>query len=59
MTYATSTRANCRVDERRGDLGHAATPRFLSSLIEPDVPGYGIRLSDKTSGLRTRETASP
>jgi hypothetical protein len=22
------------------------TPRFLLSLIEPDLPSYGIRLSD-------------
>jgi len=27
-------------------LGHLATPRFPSSLIEPDVPISGIRLSD-------------
>ena len=26
--------------------------------FEPDRPSYGIRLSDKTSGLRTRETMS-
>ncbi|HEV2672576.1 MAG TPA: hypothetical protein VGU74_15890, partial [Gemmatimonadales bacterium] len=44
MTYATSTRANCRVEEWRGSLGHAATPRFHSPLIEPDGPSYGIRL---------------
>ena len=36
-------------------MGHAATLRFLSPLIEPDRPSCGIRLSDKTSGLRTRE----
>jgi hypothetical protein len=47
--------SQCRVEERRGSLGHAATLRFLSPLIEPDRPSYGIRLSDKTSGLRTRE----
>ena len=35
-----------RVEERRGDLGHAATFRFLSPLIKPDVPVSGIRLSD-------------
>jgi len=51
-------RSKCRVEERRGCLGHTATLRFLSSLIEPDRPSYGIRLSDKTSGLRTRETMS-
>jgi len=58
MAYATSTHANCRVEERRGSLGHAATLRFLSPLIEPDRPSCGIRLSDKTSGLRSRETMS-
>ena len=47
-----------RVEERRGSLGHAATLRFLSPLIEPDRPSYGIRLSDKTSSLRPRETMS-
>src|SRR5206468_6459248 len=35
-----------RVEERRGDLGRAATSRFLSPLIKPDVPISGIRLSD-------------
>jgi len=35
-----------RVEERRGDLGRAATLRFLSPLIKPDVPISGIRLSD-------------
>jgi len=35
-----------RVEERRGSLGHAATLRFLSPLIKPDVPISGIRLSD-------------
>jgi len=28
-------------------LGHVATLRFLSSLIKPDVPISGIRLSDQ------------
>jgi hypothetical protein len=27
-----------RVEDGRGNLGHAATPRFPSPLIEPDVP---------------------
>src|SRR3954464_5695587 len=36
-----------RVEERRGSLGHAATPRFPSPLIKPDVPISGIRLSDQ------------
>ncbi len=39
-------------------MGHAATPRFHSPLIEPDGPSYGIRLSDKTSDLRPREAVS-
>jgi hypothetical protein len=44
----------CRVEERRGSLGHAATLRFLSPLIEPDMQISPIRLSDKTSRLRPR-----
>jgi hypothetical protein len=35
-----------RVEDRRGSLGHLATLRFPSSLMEPDVPISGIRLSD-------------
>ena len=35
-----------KVEERRGSLGHAATLRFLSPLIKPNVPVSGIRLSD-------------
>src|SRR5262245_27007955 len=35
-----------RVVDGRGSLGHAATLRFPSPLIEPDVPISGIRLSD-------------
>ena len=35
-----------RVEDGRGSLGHAATPRFPSPLIEPDVRRYRIRLSD-------------
>ncbi len=35
-----------RVEERRGGLGRSASLRFLSPLIEPDVPISGIRLSD-------------
>src|SRR6266568_4184731 len=35
-----------RVEDGRGNLGHAATLRFPSPLIEPDVPISGIRLSD-------------
>ena len=27
-----------RVEDERGSLGHSATPRFPSPLIEPDVP---------------------
>ena len=40
-----------RVEERRGSLGHSATLRFLSPLIEPDRQISRIRLSDKTSRL--------
>ena len=36
-----------RVEDGRGSLGHAATPRFPSSLIETDMPISGIRLSDR------------
>jgi hypothetical protein len=42
---------NGRVEERRGSLGHSATLRFLSPLIEPDRQISRIRLSDKTSRL--------
>jgi putative tryptophan/tyrosine transport system substrate-binding protein len=35
-----------RVEDGRGGLGHAATPRFPSPLIEPDVRISRIRLSD-------------
>ena len=35
-----------RVEDGRGSLGHAATLRFPSPLIEPDVPISSIRLSD-------------
>jgi hypothetical protein len=35
-----------RVEDGRGSLSHAATPRFPSPLIEPDVRRYRIRLSD-------------
>jgi hypothetical protein len=34
-----------RVEDGRGSLSHAATLRFPSPLIEPDVPISGIRLS--------------
>src|SRR5262249_58190595 len=33
-------------EDGRGRLGHAATRRFPSPLVEPDVPISGIRLSD-------------
>src|SRR5918997_7221429 len=36
-----------RVEDGRGSLGRAATPRFPSPLIEPDVRRYRIRLSDR------------
>jgi uncharacterized protein DUF2158 len=35
-----------RVEDGRGRLGHAATLRFPSPLIEPDLPISGIGLSD-------------
>src|SRR6266511_2740921 len=38
--------SNGRVEDGRGRLGHAATRRFPSPLVEPDVPITGIRLSD-------------
>src|SRR3979409_1493502 len=38
--------AKGRVEDGRGSLGHSATLRFPSPLIEPDVPISGIRLSD-------------
>src|SRR3954466_14176869 len=44
-------RAGCtpihrRVEDGRGGLGHAATPRFPSPLIKPDVRIARVRLSD-------------
>src|ERR1700704_3467881 len=38
--------SNGRVEDGRDSLGHSATLRFPSPLIEPDVPISGIRLSD-------------
>jgi hypothetical protein len=35
-----------RVEDERGRWGDVASLRFSSSLIEPDVPISGIRLSD-------------
>jgi len=35
-----------RVEEGRGGLGHAATLRFPSPLIKPDMQISRIRLSD-------------
>src|ERR1044071_6353154 len=43
----TSFAWRSRVEDRRGGLGHVATLRFPSSLIKPDVPISGIRLSDQ------------
>jgi hypothetical protein len=34
------------VEDERGRWGHVASLRFSSPLIEPDVPIFGIRLSD-------------
>jgi hypothetical protein len=46
-TGDTRLRGARRVEEERGCLGHAATLRFSSPLIKPDVPISGIRLSDR------------
>jgi hypothetical protein len=46
MATRTAIGRNGRVEDGRGNLGHSATPRFPSPLIEPDVPISGIRLSD-------------
>jgi hypothetical protein len=35
-----------RVEDGRGSLGHSATLRFPTPLVEPEVPISGIRLSD-------------
>src|SRR5262245_52173173 len=52
MSASLRKRPNCcvaakrrygRVEDGRGNLGHAATLRFPSTLIEPDVPISGIR----------------
>jgi hypothetical protein len=48
-----------RVEKRRGSLGHAATLRFLSPLIEPGLRISRTRLSDKTSRLRPRLLTPP
>jgi hypothetical protein len=47
------------VESKRGAVAwsHAAMLRFLSPLIEPDM-GAPIRLSDKTSGVRSRKAMS-
>ena len=52
-------RRNGRVEDGRGSLGHAATLRFPSPLIEPDVQISRIRLSDKTSRLCSRVQRLP
>ncbi len=41
-----ANRRSGRVEDGRGSLGHAATLRFPSPLIEPDVRISRIRLSD-------------
>ena len=46
--WRTSRFSLGRVEERRGSLGHAATLRFLSPLIEPGLRISRTRLSDKT-----------
>src|SRR3954468_19980654 len=42
----TASCAHRRVEDGRGGLGHAATLRFPSPLIKPDVRISRIRLSD-------------
>src|SRR4051812_7069031 len=42
----TPSYAHRRVEDGRGGLGHAATLRFPSPLIKPDVRIARIRLSD-------------
>ena len=44
--WTAETRRDGRVEDGRGSLGHAATLRFPSPLIEPDVRISRIRLSD-------------
>src|SRR5258705_13847507 len=45
VTYSERCDFRCgRVEDGRGSLGHSATLRFPSPLIEPDVPISGIRL---------------
>ena len=46
-TDGSSRQGARRVEDGRGSLGHSATLRFPSPLIEPDVPISGIRLSDR------------
>ena len=50
----TVTEQYGRVEDGSGNLGHSATPRFPSPLIEPDVPISGIRLSDWFSSHGTQ-----
>src|SRR4051812_5478091 len=45
-TGDTRRRGARRVEDGRGGLGHAASPRFPSPLIKPDVRISRIRLSD-------------
>src|SRR5215813_10198944 len=54
---AAANRRDGRVEDGRGSLGHAATLRFPSPLIEPDVPISGIRLSDWLHREVTRRKA--
>ncbi len=49
---------NGRVEERRGSLGHSATLRFLSPLIEPDRQISRIRLGQDLTPLLSRATPS-
>ena len=46
IKLSQADRRSGRVEDGRGSLGHAATLRFPSPLIEPDVRISRIRLSD-------------
>ena len=46
MMSAVAHDRDGRVEDERGRWGQVASLRFSSSLIEPDVPISGIRLSD-------------
>src|SRR5260370_29252552 len=65
QTLAGAACGSLRVEPRMGAVawGQWPTPRFPSPLIAPDVPNYGIRLSDwlhrETHGERTNQARHP